>query len=127
MVTVEERLSRIEGGYEHVATKADVAEIKAEIATARAENAAAIAQIDAKLTAAIADNKAELAAAIAGNKAEFAAAIAQIDAKLSAGIARNGEAIAELRSAMKILLWGGGVLGVLSAGVLAAVIRLMLM
>ena len=27
----EERLARIEGGYEHMATKADIAEIKSEL------------------------------------------------------------------------------------------------
>ncbi|MXZ90092.1 MAG: hypothetical protein F4W95_06655 [Chloroflexi bacterium] len=30
--TVEERLARLEGGYEHVATKADIAELRSEIA-----------------------------------------------------------------------------------------------
>ena len=63
MTTMEERLSRLEGGYEHVATKADVAEIKSELN-------AAIAQVDAKLTAAIADNKAELTATLAETKSE---------------------------------------------------------
>ena len=31
MATVEERLARIEGGYEHVATKADVEHMKSDI------------------------------------------------------------------------------------------------
>ena len=31
MATVEERLARIEGGYEHVATKADVERIKSDL------------------------------------------------------------------------------------------------
>ena len=31
MVTLEERLSRLEGGYEHVATKADLADLKADL------------------------------------------------------------------------------------------------
>ena len=30
-MTTEERLARIEGGYEHMATKADIAEIKSEL------------------------------------------------------------------------------------------------
>lgn len=30
-MTTEERLARIEGGYEHMATKADIAEIKREL------------------------------------------------------------------------------------------------
>ena len=31
MVTLEERVSRLEGGYEHVATKADLADLKADL------------------------------------------------------------------------------------------------
>lgn len=31
MARTEERLARIEGGYEHMATKADIAEIKSEL------------------------------------------------------------------------------------------------
>ena len=31
MATVEERLSRLEGGYEHLATKADLANLKADL------------------------------------------------------------------------------------------------
>ena len=37
MATVEERLSRLEGGYEHLATKADIAEVKVEIAELKTE------------------------------------------------------------------------------------------
>ncbi len=31
MVTVEERVSRLEGGYEHLATKADLANLRTDI------------------------------------------------------------------------------------------------
>ena len=31
MTTLEERVSRLEGGYEHLATKADVAELRGDI------------------------------------------------------------------------------------------------
>ena len=31
MTTTEERLSRLEGGYEHLATKADLANLKADL------------------------------------------------------------------------------------------------
>ena len=37
MATVEERLSRLEGGYEHLATRADIADVRAEVADVRAE------------------------------------------------------------------------------------------
>ena len=32
MTTLEQRVSRLEGGYEHLATKADVADLKSDIA-----------------------------------------------------------------------------------------------
>ena len=35
--TPEERLSRLEGVYEHLATKADIAELKGDIAELKAE------------------------------------------------------------------------------------------
>ena len=31
MVTLEERVSRLEGGYEHLATKADLADLKSDL------------------------------------------------------------------------------------------------
>lgn len=37
MATIQERLSRLEAGYEHLATKADVAEVKAEVAGVKGE------------------------------------------------------------------------------------------
>ena len=33
----EERIARLEGGYEHLATKADVADVRAEVADTRAD------------------------------------------------------------------------------------------
>ena len=37
MMTMEERVSRIEGGYEHLATKADLANIRAELANLKVQ------------------------------------------------------------------------------------------
>ena len=33
MVTLEERVSRLEGGYEHLATKADLADLRSDLKT----------------------------------------------------------------------------------------------
>ena len=33
----EERIARLEGGYEHLATKADVADVRSEVADTRAD------------------------------------------------------------------------------------------
>ncbi len=37
MATVEERLSRLEGAYEHLATKSDIANLDVKIATLKAD------------------------------------------------------------------------------------------
>ena len=37
ITTMEERVSRIEGGYEHLATKADLANIRAELANLKVQ------------------------------------------------------------------------------------------
>ena len=37
MTTAEERLSRLEGAYDHLATKADVAVLKSDIANLKAD------------------------------------------------------------------------------------------
>ena len=46
MATTEERLSRLEAGYEHLATKADMAATKADIAATKADIAALNGKID---------------------------------------------------------------------------------
>ena len=47
--TIGERISRIEGGYEHLATKADLARVETDIAQMRAEFKAEIAGLDGKI------------------------------------------------------------------------------
>ena len=36
MASIEERVSRLEGGYDHLATKADIADVKTEIGKSEA-------------------------------------------------------------------------------------------
>ena len=73
MTTTEERLSRLEGGYEHVATKADIAsvrgELKAEIAALRGELKTDIADVRTEIAA----TRGELKTDIADVKTEVAA------------------------------------------------------
>ena len=40
MTSIEERVSRLEGGAEHLATKADIADVKADVAELKGEVAA---------------------------------------------------------------------------------------
>ena len=49
MTTSEERLSRLEGVYEHLATKADLAEVKADVAEVKAEMAHVATKADLAL------------------------------------------------------------------------------
>ena len=69
MVTVEERLSRLEGVYDHLASKADLAalrgEVKADLADLRGELKADTAELQGELKADTADLRGDLKAAIA--------------------------------------------------------------
>ena len=49
MTTLEERVSHLEGAYEHLATKADVAEAKAELKADISEVKAALYQMESRL------------------------------------------------------------------------------
>ena len=53
MATIEQRVSHLEGGFEHLATKADVAELRAElksdVAELKAELKTEIAQSESRI------------------------------------------------------------------------------
>ncbi len=48
MMAMEERVSRLEGAYEHLATKADLAELKGELMAAMGQMEARIAQMETR-------------------------------------------------------------------------------
>ena len=50
MASTEERVSRLEGAYEHLATKADLEEVKADLKADIAELKVNIADLKAELT-----------------------------------------------------------------------------
>ncbi len=54
--TDTERLSRLEGAYEHLATKADVAEVKTDVAEIKGE----LGTVEARLEARMADMESRL-------------------------------------------------------------------
>ena len=58
---MEERVSRLEGGYEHLATKADVMAVQAEIARLQATMQAEIAGVRVTMQAEIGEVKVEIA------------------------------------------------------------------
>ena len=49
MASIEERVSRLEGGYSHLATRSDVADVRTEIADLRGEVKAEIADLKGEL------------------------------------------------------------------------------
>ena len=49
MTAMEERVSRLEGGYEHLATKADVMAVQAEIARLQATMQAEIGEVKVEI------------------------------------------------------------------------------
>ena len=67
MTTVEERLSRLEGVYDHLASKADVAKVETQIA----------------------DLRAELKGDIAGLRTELKGDIAKVETQIVCGVAEE--------------------------------------
>ena len=67
MTTVEERLSRLEGVYDHLASKADVAKVETQIADLRTELKGDIAKVETQ----IAGLRTELKGDIAGLRTEM--------------------------------------------------------
>ena len=67
MTTVEERLSRLEGVYDHLASKADVAKVETQIADLRTELKGDIAKVETQ----IAGLRTELKGDIVGLRAEM--------------------------------------------------------
>ena len=51
MTSIEERVSRLEGGAEHLATKAGIADVKADVAELKGEIAATKAELKGEVAA----------------------------------------------------------------------------
>ena len=71
MTTVEERLSRLEGVYDHLSSKADVAKVETQIADLRTELKGDIAGLRTELKGDIAGLRTELKGDIAGLRTEM--------------------------------------------------------
>ena len=65
MASIEERVSRLEGGAQHLATKADIAEVKGEIAATKAEVKGEIAATKAEVKGEIASLRSWVAGGLA--------------------------------------------------------------
>ncbi len=88
-----ERLARIEGAYEHLATKADLQTVKADIATVKAD----IATVKSELQGEIAAVKADIATV----KSELQGDIAAVRSELQGDIAAVRSDIATVKSELQ--------------------------
>ena len=71
MTSVEERLSRLEGVYDHLSSKADIAKVETQIADLRTELKGDIAGLRMDLKGESSDLRTELKGDIAGLRAEM--------------------------------------------------------
>ena len=83
VTTVEERLSRLEGVYEHLASKADVARVETQVARVETQ---------------IADLRTELKGDIAGLRAEVRGEMGDLRTEVKGDIANVERQIGELRA-----------------------------
>ncbi len=99
-----ERLARIEGAYEHLATKADLQTVKADIAAVKSELQGDIAAV-----------KSELQGDMAAVKSELQGDMAAVKSELQGDIAAVKSDIAVVQSEQRALKWmmGIGIAGIL--------------
>ena len=94
--TIEERVSRLEGGAEHWATKADVESVRVDLERLRADVTAEIGSVRAELKEEIGSVRAELKAEIRDSKISTILWLTGIMAGLTA--AQIGAVVALLRT-----------------------------
>ena len=106
MTTVEERLSRLEGVYDHLASKDDVAKVETQIAGLRTELKGDIAGLKTELKGDNADLRAELKGDIAGLRTELKGNIVALRMELKGDIA--GLRAEMHRVNASLIKWGVG-------------------
>jgi len=103
-LTVEERLARLEGVYDHLASKADIAELrvvlKDDVARVESDLKADIARVESDLKADIAELRVVLKDDIARVESDLKADIAHVQTDVT----HVKVEIAELKGSVKILL-----------------------
>ena len=95
--TIEERLARLEGVYDHLSSKADLAELSAVLKDD-------IARVESDLKADIARVESDLKDDIARVERGLKDDIARVESGLKDDIARLQTDVAELKGSVKILL-----------------------
>ena len=115
MATETERIARIEGAYEHRATKADVRGVKAETQSVRSDLTAEIQSVRSDLTAEIQSVRSELKAEIRSLRTELKAEIQDVRSELKADIQDVRSGMDVMRNELRWLRWlmAIGVAGIL--------------
>ena len=108
MTTMEQRVSVLEGIYPHLATKEDVAGVRAEVAQLRGDLSTEIAQLRGDLSTEIAQTRGDLSTEIVQTRGDLTSAMARYQGDLTAEIARSESRMVRWMAAWTI----GGMLGI---------------
>ena len=82
MTTMEQRVSVLEGIYPHLATKEDVAGVRAEVAQLRGDLSTEIAQTRGDLSTEIVQTRGDLTSAMARYRGDLTAEIARSESRM---------------------------------------------
>ena len=82
MTTMEQRVSVLEGIYPHLATKEDVAGVRAEVAQLRGDLSTEIAQTRGDLSTEIVQTRGDLTSAMARYQGDLTAEIARSESRM---------------------------------------------
>ncbi len=111
-----ERLARIEGAYEHLATKADLQTVKADIATVKSELQGDIAAVKSELQGDIAAVRSDIATV----KSELQGDIVAVKSELQGEMADVRVTVQAVQSEQRALKW---MMGIGIAGILFPLLR----
>ncbi len=111
-----ERLARIEGAYEHLATKADLQTVKSDIAAVKSELQGDIATVKSELQGDIAAVRSDIATV----KSELQGDIAAVKSELQGEMADVRVTVQAVQSEQRALKW---MMGIGIAGILFPLLR----
>ena len=98
--TIEERLARLEGVYEHLASKADLAELRSVLKDDMARLQAEITRVESGLK----NDIAHVESGLKDDMARLQAEITRVESGLKDDMARLQAEMAELKGSVKILV-----------------------
>ena len=127
MTMLEERVSSMEGAYDHLATKADAQELRGEMqATAeelRSEMRTTAAEIRGEMRATAEELRSEMRTTAAEIRGEMNAATERLQGQIEASKQElRAEIISQVRaSEIRLIKWGAGMMIGVALGMLASI------